>query len=260
MGAGGYAGVVVAAGLAVGGAEGTRLGAVADAVAVGMEVAARLDGALGAALGAFDPVGCVGRLGAVAAAGRLLGLTVDAAAHAFGVAATQAAGFAVTAAGPIGDLQAGKAAADAVEAAYLARAGYTAGATAIEGRRGFAALLAPGASLDDVTDALGQAWTPHAGGIPATTLDAGRGSAPATTPATSAGSDRGQDAPPHLPRASGTPAGPGPRASKAGGGYPHGGGTPGGAGLDLDMPVAAFVGAFGPVERSRRPASGPADQ
>jgi len=45
-----------------------------------------------------------------------------------------------------------------VEAALLARDGYTAPTTGIEGRRGLAALTAPGAELDAVTAGLGEKW------------------------------------------------------------------------------------------------------
>lgn len=147
VGAGGYAFAVVPAALAVAAEQGARLEAVADAVAIGLDVAWRVDAALGDGLGAFDRVAAIGHLAAVAAAARVLGLPEEAAAHAYGIAGTQAAGFAALADGPVGALQTGKAAADAVEAAYLARDGYTAGLTGIEGRRGFAALLAPSADL-----------------------------------------------------------------------------------------------------------------
>ena len=154
----GYATVIVPAGLAAGAAQGLRLLEVADAVSVGLEIAVRLDAALAAHLGAFDPVCTIGRLAAAAAAGRLLGLPPAAAGHAFGVAATQAAGFATVVGEPAGVLQNGKAAADAVHAAFLARGGYTASPAGIEGRRGFAALLAPSAQLSAVAAGLGQAW------------------------------------------------------------------------------------------------------
>ncbi len=150
--------VIVAAALAVGSAGSHTLGAVAEAVAVGREVVRRMHIAIGVHLGAFDSATAIGRLGAAAAAGRLLGLHPTVLAHALGMAATQAAGFAVLAETPVGALQSGKAAGDAVQAAYLARAGFTAAPTAIEGRRGLAALLAPGTALDGVTTGLGVIW------------------------------------------------------------------------------------------------------
>jgi 2-methylcitrate dehydratase PrpD len=153
-----YATVVVPAGLATGAAQGLRLAEVADAVSVGLEIARRLQTALAGQLGAFDLVCVIGRLAAAATAGRLLGLAPAANGHALGVAATQAAGFAAVAAEPAGVLQNGKAAADAVEAAFLALGGFTASPAGIEGRRGFAALLAPGAQLDAAANGLGQVW------------------------------------------------------------------------------------------------------
>lgn len=153
-----YLSVVVPAGLATAAARGLRLAAVADAVAVGLEIADRLDSALAGRLGPFDPVSTIGRLAAAGTAGRLLGLSAAAAAHACSLAATQAAGFAVLTGEPADVLQSGKAAADAVQAAWLALGGFTAGLAGIEGRRGFAAVLAPGASLDGAAGKLGQTW------------------------------------------------------------------------------------------------------
>ena len=141
-----HATTVVPTALAVAAEQGPRPDDVAAAAAAGLEVARRLDGVFADALGAFDRVATIGRLAAVAAAGRLLGLSAGRQAEAYGIAGTQAAGFAAVT-GPAGALQIGKAAFDAVEAAYLARAGYTAGPAGIEGRRGFAALLAPAADL-----------------------------------------------------------------------------------------------------------------
>jgi 2-methylcitrate dehydratase PrpD len=163
----GYPTVVVAAALATAGARNLGLRPAAEAVAVGLEVTARLDNWLAGSLGPFDPVPVLGRLGAAAAAARLLGLTPDATAHGFGVAATQAAGLLALAGEAAADLQNGKAAADGVEAAWLAAGGFTGPRAAIEGRRGLAALLAPdavlaadaGARLAAAADGLGRTWS-----------------------------------------------------------------------------------------------------
>lgn len=166
-----YAFAVVPAALAVGAGQGLRSEAVAEAVAVGLDVARRIDAALGEGLGAFDRIATIGHLAAVTAASRLLGLDEEAAAHAYGIAATQSAGFAALAGTPAGALQTGKASADAVESAYLARTGYTAGPTGIEGRRGFAALLAPTADIAalDLDPSV-----PDAAGAPDATTDLAR--------------------------------------------------------------------------------------
>ena len=156
-----YATVVVAAALATAGAQDLRLRPVAEAIAVGLEITARLDNWLAGSLGPFDPVPVLGRLGAAAAAARLLGVTPGATAHAFGIAATQATGLLALAGEGAADLQNGKAAADGVEAAWLAADGFTGPSAAIEGRRGLAALLAPAAlpAPDAVADGLGRTWS-----------------------------------------------------------------------------------------------------
>lgn len=251
---GGYACAVVPAALAVGAAEGLGMAAVVDAVAVGLDVARRLHEALGGALGEFEPVASIGHLAAVAAAGRLLGLSPEAAAHAYGISGTQAAGFTGTATGPIGALQIGKAAYDAVEAAYLARAGYTAGLTGIEGRRGFAAILAPGADLTTIdldTAATGPAPDAQPPGSAATDPDAAvtgpatgahsPGSA-ATDPSSSDGTepfDRAATDPNPAVTGPFEPLGPDTVA-------PAGRARP----LDLGQGVEQFVATFAPTGRS----------
>jgi 2-methylcitrate dehydratase PrpD len=159
-----YATVVVAAALATAGARNLRLRPVAEAVAVGLEITARLDNWLAGSLGAFDPVPVLGRLGAAAAAARLLGMAPDATAHGFGIAATQATGLLALAGEGAADLQNGKAAADGVEAALLAADGFTGPSAAIEGRRGLAALVAPDAppAPDAAAAGLGRTWSSDA--------------------------------------------------------------------------------------------------
>ena len=63
-----------------------------------------------------------------------------------GLCATQAAGLRAAEGSEAGVVQAAKAAADAVEAATLARHGFTSAADGLGGRRGLFALLAPGAT------------------------------------------------------------------------------------------------------------------
>ncbi|TFD23000.1 MmgE/PrpD family protein [Cryobacterium sp. TMS1-13-1] len=87
----------------------------------------------------FHPTGVAGCLGAAAAAARLLGLTVEQTAHALGLAANMASGSLEFLADGSWTkrLNAGHAAATGIRAAKLAAAGFTAPATAIEGRDGF---------------------------------------------------------------------------------------------------------------------------
>jgi len=82
-----------------------------------------------------------GAVGAGLAAGVMLRLPDDRLRAALGVCATQAAGLRAAAGTEAGPLQAGKAAFNAVEAALLAREGFTAPAEPLDGRRGLFALF-----------------------------------------------------------------------------------------------------------------------
>ncbi|MGV9797026.1 MmgE/PrpD family protein [Mycobacterium sp. NPDC003449] len=84
-------------------------------------------------------------LGAGAGAGRLLRLDEAQLRHLLGLCATQAAGLADADETGTGTLQLAKAAADAVEAAVLARHGFTSSVDGLGGRRGLFEVLAPGA-------------------------------------------------------------------------------------------------------------------
>jgi MmgE/PrpD N-terminal domain len=113
----------------------------ADAVAIGYEVAGRLAGDLAEAEAAGWSLAAVaGRIGAGAAAARALHLPAAAVRDTIGLCATQSAGLA-RAANAAAELQIGKAAADAIEAALLGRSGFTGPDQPLEGRRGLFALL-----------------------------------------------------------------------------------------------------------------------
>jgi 2-methylcitrate dehydratase PrpD len=113
----------------------------ADAMAIGYEVADRLVRDLaGAAEAGWSASAVADRIGAGAAAARALRLPAAAARNAVGLCATQAADLA-KAEGAASELQAGKAAADAIEAAFLSRCGFTSPPQSLEGRRGLFALL-----------------------------------------------------------------------------------------------------------------------
>lgn len=81
-------------------------------------------------------------IGAGLAAGLMLRLTPDRLRYALGICATQAAGLRAAAGTDAGPLQAGKAAFNAVEAAQLARLGFTSSAEPLDGRRALFALFA----------------------------------------------------------------------------------------------------------------------
>jgi hypothetical protein len=124
----------------------------AAAVAAGVQAAelvgAELVGAelVGAVLAGVDgwSVSVVSAaIGAGLAAGLMLGLPEPQLRSALGICATQAAGLRAADGTDAGPLQAGKAAFNAVEAALLARAGFTGPAEPLDGRRGLFALFRP---------------------------------------------------------------------------------------------------------------------
>jgi 2-methylcitrate dehydratase PrpD len=113
---------------------------VRSAVAAGMSAAAIVESGL-ADWGGWSPGTVAGTVGASVTAGLLLELTGAQLRSAVGIAATQASGLAAAEATPAVALQAGKAAFNGVEAALLARAGLTAPAEPLDGRRGLFALF-----------------------------------------------------------------------------------------------------------------------
>jgi hypothetical protein len=118
----------------------------ADALAVGTAVAEWMADALTTtAAERWSAHGIAGLIGAGVAAGRLLGLDGAGVRNVVGLCATQAAGLRAAEGSEAGVVQAAKAAADAVEAATLARHGFTSAADCLGGRRGLFALLAPDA-------------------------------------------------------------------------------------------------------------------
>lgn len=134
---------------------------IVEAIAIGREVAALLQRAL--RLDApWDAAAVVAGIGAAAAAARAAALDVETARNAIGLAATQAAGLGVTEGTPAAALGSGKAAADAVEAALLARHGFTSAPASLEGRRGLAALMATHFDEAALCDGLGSS-TPNSG-------------------------------------------------------------------------------------------------
>jgi len=94
----------------------------------------------------FHATATVGSIGAAVGAARLLGLAADRTAVAIGLAATQAAGLKSMFGTMAKPLHAGKAAANGVLAARLARRGFSANPAALECEQGFVSTL--GGSLD----------------------------------------------------------------------------------------------------------------
>ncbi|QGZ58254.1 MmgE/PrpD family protein [Paraburkholderia acidiphila] len=142
--AGSTATPVIAAALALGESIEATEEDIAAAVATGTRASARLGAAVDdeAFRARWNVAATLGIVGATLAAARLLGLDALRTRHALGIAATQAAGLARNAGEAMGALETGKAAADAIEAALLAKHGFTSAAASIDGRRGLAALMA----------------------------------------------------------------------------------------------------------------------
>jgi hypothetical protein len=153
------AAAVLGAALAAGRLAGSSDEAIAAAIACGRELGTRIHHSVGDR--AFDAIwnagSAIGIFGAVAAAARLLKLDAAQTRNALGLAATQSAGIAITT-DVAGAIVVGKAAADAVEAAVLASHGFTSSAASIEGRRGFAALMATTFEPRAITGGLGTNW------------------------------------------------------------------------------------------------------
>ena len=102
--------------------------------------------------------GTAGVFGAAAAAGQLLGLTEQQLVWALGIAATQASGLREMFGSMCKPLHVGLAAKNGLQAALLARQDFTSAAQPIEGRRGFANVLATERDFSRITDGLGATW------------------------------------------------------------------------------------------------------
>lgn len=151
---------IVAAVLAVAQREACTGQQALAAIVAGTEVSARVGNGLGSAHfnRGWHVTGTMGHLGSVVAAGYLLGLSAAQMTHAISIAATQAQGHTEQLGSMTKALHPGKAAYDGVEAAYLARDGFTGPAAPIEGRRGMAALMSTDADLDEIVAGLGSVW------------------------------------------------------------------------------------------------------
>jgi len=154
----GEAAAVVAAALAGGDLAGAEEPRIVAAIAIGCEVAARVRRSV-TLDPAWDAASVVAIFGATAAAAHVFALEQAQARDALGLAATQATGLALARRTTGGAAASGKAASDALEAALLARHGFTSAPASIEGRRGFAALMAGDFAPQVVLTGLGEEWT-----------------------------------------------------------------------------------------------------
>jgi hypothetical protein len=133
---------------------------IAAAAAVGIEAAARILAAVDSDefRARWNVASAVGILGAALALARLHKLDQSRTRHALGIAATQTAGLARNQGEALGAIETGKAAADAIEATLLAKHGFTSAPASIDGRRGFAALMAYRFDAASIADGLGTRW------------------------------------------------------------------------------------------------------
>ncbi len=151
---------VLAAALATGCAVGASGEDVLAAFIVGAEAECRISDAIDPRHyhDGFHSSGTVGTLGAALAAIRLLRLDEPSAQMALGIAASSAAGLRENFGTMTKSLHVGRAAQHGVEAAFLARAGWTAATNVLEARRGF--FRAAGGGFDPalISGKLGRPW------------------------------------------------------------------------------------------------------
>jgi 2-methylcitrate dehydratase PrpD len=107
----------------------------------------------------FHSSGTVGTFGAYTAAAKLLGLTGDSLRHGFGVAASFAAGIRINFGTMTKPLHVGRACENGVTAAILARAGYTADPSALDGIWGFCAVQGGGVTAAKLAQGFGRIWS-----------------------------------------------------------------------------------------------------
>ena len=141
------------------------------ALITGFEVSTRIGSALGREYyeAGWHGTSIIGRPGAAAGAGMLLGLTREQISVAFGLAATQAGGLRDVFGTMAKSFHAGKAAADGVLAALLAQTGFTAPTDVLDEGSGFSRLFSSSysdgpitANLDETYNILTNSFKPYA--------------------------------------------------------------------------------------------------
>ncbi|MBI2203953.1 MAG: MmgE/PrpD family protein [Candidatus Rokubacteria bacterium] len=134
------------------------------AVALGYVIGFEISATLGAAVNpdhyarGWHATSTVGTIGCAAAAARIFGLDVTETRHALGMAASLASGLKENFGSMTKPYHAGHAARNGVWAALLAREGFTASDTALEGNQGYVAAFGGRGVLDAALDQLGRVW------------------------------------------------------------------------------------------------------
>jgi 2-methylcitrate dehydratase PrpD len=151
---------VLAAALATGAASGASGAEVFAAFVAGTEAECRISDAIAPRhyQDGFHSSGTVGTVGATLAAARVLGLDEATTRTALGIGASSAAGLRENFGTMTKSLHVGRAAMHGVEAAYLARAGWTAAPDILEARRGFFRAAGGGFEPALIDGRLGQPW------------------------------------------------------------------------------------------------------
>ena len=132
--------------------------AVLEAFVAGFEVETRIGRVIGPMLAerGWHVTAVLGHFGAVAAAGKLLGLAAEPLGRALGIAGTQAAGLEQSLGTMSKPLHPGKAAMNGLLAALLAREGFTGPTGILDGRAGFAGTFLGVADLTPALEGLGK--------------------------------------------------------------------------------------------------------
>lgn len=132
------------------------------AYAIGLEIAGKLGRAFGDGhyLHGWHTTATVGVFAATAAAGRLLGLSVEQLRHALGIAASESSGLVRNFGTMTKPFNAGHAARSGVIAAMLAKAGFTADTSIFDGEDGFLSTYGgtDGQPLGELLDRLAKPW------------------------------------------------------------------------------------------------------
>ena len=135
-------------------------GELLHAFALGVEVECRIGNAVYPShydVG-WHITGTTGVFGAAAAAAKLLQLSEQQIVWALGIAATQASGLREMFGSMCKPLHVGVAAKNGLAAAFLAEQDFTSSSTGIEGKRGFANVLATERDYGEITNRLGETW------------------------------------------------------------------------------------------------------